>query len=172
METKTPATHKNIEIEFVEGPYNAMRAVRESAGKPNTVFSFRSPYRYNSSVKISEIRATNPIWQNNYGAGDASSLDSKMEDNYRRLQAMINRYMEEKDAKPSEARSKIIGDLNSSIKKCLQLEIIGVGNVEADKGTLYFRKHDHPNEFDFNVLSSGEKEVVDLLLDLYLRRRL
>jgi len=45
-----------------------------------------------------------------------------------------------------------------------------LGNVEGDKGTLYFKKPDHPKEFEFNVLSSGEKEVVDILLDLYLRK--
>ena len=93
-----------------------------------------------------------------------------MEDNYRRLQAMAYRYMQERDVKPSEARSVVIGELNNSIRKCLDLEITSVGNVEAAQGTLYFTKMDHPKEFEFNVLSSGEKEVIDLLLDLYLRR--
>jgi hypothetical protein len=45
-----------------------------------------------------------------------------------------------------------------------------LGNVEGNQGTLYFKKSDHPKEFEFNVLSSGEKEVVDILLDLYLRK--
>ena len=45
-----------------------------------------------------------------------------------------------------------------------------IGDIESSKGTLYFLKSDHPVEFDFNVLSSGEKEVVDILLDLYLRQ--
>ena len=93
-----------------------------------------------------------------------------MENNYRRLQGMVNRHMQDLDIKPSEARSKIIGDLNKSIKKCLDLEIANVGNVENSQGTLYFKKTDHPKDFEFNVLSSGEKEVIDLLLDLYLRK--
>ena len=45
-----------------------------------------------------------------------------------------------------------------------------MGNIEDDKGTLYFTKSDHPSDFQFDVLSSREKEVVDLLLDLYLRK--
>ncbi len=105
-----------------------------------------------------------------YGAGDASSLDNKMEENYRRLYAVYNRYLESEDVKPSEAKAKIIGDLNDSIRSCLDIEVSSIGNVEAAKGTLYFKKPDHPKEFEFNVLSSGEKEVVDLLLDLYLRK--
>jgi 2-hydroxy-3-keto-5-methylthiopentenyl-1-phosphate phosphatase len=110
------------------------------------------------------------ITNNNYGASDASSLDGKMEENYRRLLGTTNEYMQTKDVKPSEAREKILGDLNSSIKKCLDLEIVNIGNVESNKGTMYFKKSDQPKEFDFNVLSSGEKEVIDILLDLYLRK--
>ena len=170
MNADIPPHFTNVEIDFIGGSYRQMREEREKVGKSNTVFSFRSPYRYNSHIKISQIRSTNAISQNNYGAGNASSLDSKMEDNYRRLQAMVSRYMQEKDVKPSEARSKIIGELNASIKMCLDLEISSVGNVENNQGTLYFKKADHPKDFEFNVLSSGEKEVIDLLLDLYLRK--
>jgi len=160
----------DVEIQFVDGSYEAMRVRRTAAGKPQTIFSFRSPYRYNNQVKITEVRATTPISENNYGASNASSLDSKMEDNYRRLQAAVHRHMEEKDIRPSEARSRVIGELNASIAKCLDLELSSVGNVGAGQGTLFFKKLGHPKEFEFNVLSSGEKEVVDLLLDLYLRK--
>lgn len=135
---------QNVEIAFVEGSYDEMRRKRVAVNKPATVFSFRSPYRYNNHIKIGDIRAMSSIQDNNYGASDTSSLDSKMEDNYRRLQAKVNRYMQENDARPSEARSKIIGDLNASIKKCLELEISDVGNVEAGQGTLYFKKNRPP----------------------------
>jgi predicted ATP-dependent endonuclease of OLD family len=78
--------------------------------------------------------------------------------------------MNDVDCTPSQAKAKIIGDLNSSIRNCLDLEISSIGNIEASQGSLYFKKSDHPSEFEFNVLSSGEKEVIDILLDLYLRR--
>ena len=161
---------QNVEIDFTEGTYSSVLQQRSQSGNQGTIFSFRSPYRYNSQLKITETRATTEIRLNDYGAGDASSLDAKMEDNYRRLYAVYNRYMETADARPSEAKAKIIGDLNNSIRNCLNLEMSGIGNVEASQGTLYFRKSDHPKEFEFDVLSSGEKEVIDLLLDLYLRK--
>lgn len=74
------------------------------------------------------------------------------------------------DCRPSEAKKHIIGELNAAIGNCLQLEIDNLGDIEAGKGTFYFRKEDTTITFDYNVLSSGEKEVVDLLLDLYLRK--
>lgn len=163
-------TWQDIEIQFTSGPYVTVRSQKITAGHENTIFSFRSPYRYNSQLRISETKAVPEIRKNSYGASNASSLDAKMEDNYRRLYSFFNRYRDENDLKPSEAKAKIIGDLNASIRRCLDLEISSLGNVEGNQGTLYFNKIDHPREFEFNVLSSGEKEVVDLLLDLYLRK--
>ena len=162
--------HRDVDIQFTTGPFQKIHGLKFAVGKASTIFSFRSPYRYNSNMKISDVKAVPDIKLNSYGAGDASSLDAKMEDNYRRLRAVYSRYRDENDVKPSDAKAKIIGDLNASIKNCLDLEIVNLGNVDGDRGTLYFKKPDHPKDFEFNVLSSGEKEVVDLLLDLYLRK--
>jgi AAA15 family ATPase/GTPase len=161
---------QNVEIIFDRGSYSAVRTEKEKAGKERTIFSFRSPYRYNSNLKITESRAMPELRLNNYGASTATDIDDKVEQNYRRLNIKYNRYLHETDSRPSEAKQKIIGDLNASISKCIDLTVSSLGDIEASRGTLYFKKPDHPTEFDFNVLSSGEKEVVDLLLDLYLRK--
>lgn len=162
--------YQNVDIEFTEGRYQKIREERAKIGTENTIFSFRSPYRYNSNLKVTQSKATKEIRLNSYGASSASDLDDKMEENYSRLYIKFNKYLHDTDCKPSEAKAKIIGDLNASISKCLDLEISSIGDIEASEGTLYFQKKDHPNKFEFNVLSSGEKEVVDILLDLYLRK--
>jgi hypothetical protein len=135
---------QSVAIGFEGEDFSAARGRRTAAGKPNTLFSFRSCYRYNSNVKIREARATAAIAQNDYGATTSIDLDEKMVENYRRLYAKYNRYLEESDSKPSEAKAKIIGDLSTSLKKCLDLEVQSLGNIEAGKGTLYFKKSDHP----------------------------
>lgn len=163
-------SYQNVEIEFEAGTYEEVRAAAKTTGTEQTIFAFRSPYRYNSVLKVKETKATTEIRKNDYGANDASSIDSKMENNYRRLYSVYNEYLEKYDVKPSEAKAKIIGDLNFSIQSCLDLEVSSLGNIESSKGTIYFTKMGHPSEFEFNVLSSGEKEVVDILLDLYLRK--
>ena len=93
-----------------------------------------------------------------------------MEMNYRRLQAKYSKYRDENDIKPSEARAHIIGELNRALSNCLDLIISSLGEVQSGQGTLYFEKSDQTDPFEFNVLSAGEKEVVDILLDLYLRQ--
>ncbi len=161
---------QNIQIDFVDGNFQSVRGQKQKTGKEQTIFSFRSPYRYNNSLKVIQSKATQELRLNNYGATTSADLDDKMEENYRRLYIKYNKYLNETDCKPSEAKIKIIGDLNSSIRSCLDLEVFSIGDIEASQGTLYFKKPDHPNEFEFDVLSSGEKEVVDILLDLYLRQ--
>lgn len=163
--------YQNISISFIEGDYDTIRRNKKTQGKENTIFSFRSPYRYNNNLKVTQTKAVDEIRLNNYGATLSSDLDDKMEENYRRLNIKYTKYLNEQDCKPSEAKRHIIGELNSSIKSCLDLEITSLGNIEDSKGTLFFSKSDYSGtQFEFNVLSSGEKEVVDILLDLFLRK--
>jgi len=163
-------SYENVEIVFVEGAYAQVREQKAKIGRENTIFSFRSPYRYNADLKVKESRSTTELRLNRYGASAAIDIDDKMEESYRRLNIKYNRFLHDQDCRPSEAKERIIGELNSSISNCIDLEISSIGDIEASRGTLYFKKPDHPAEFEFNVLSSGEKEVVDLLLDLYLRQ--
>lgn len=163
--------YQKVNVEFVEGNYYSVHERKSQNGKGNTIFSYRSPYRYNSNLKIRETRAVNDIRLNNYGASLSADIDDKMESNYRRLNIKYNKYLNEHDCRPSEAKYHIIGELNKSLQECLDLCITSLGDIEDNKGTLFFSKSDYEGkEFEFNVLSSGEKEVVDILLDLYLRQ--
>ncbi len=170
MKDENVVNQDDIDIDFVEGKFLNILEQRQSTGQAMTIFSFRSPYRYNSNLKIPNIKSVDDIRLNNYGASSCADIDQKMEQNYRRLNAFYRAEMDKNDICPSEAKKIIIGELNQSIKNCLDLQIANLGNVEGGKGTLYFTKSDQPKPFEFNVLSSGEKEVVDIILDLFLRK--
>ena len=161
---------QNISIEFEQGTYTDILQKLFSEGKGRSVFSFRSSFRYNGNLKVTETKAVDDIIKNNYGASSASDIDQRIEEDYRRLLAKYNNYRDENDLQPSIARLHIIGQLNEALSACLDLEIINLGNIDDNKGTLYFKKSDSDIVFDYNVLSAGEKEVVDILLDLYLRK--
>lgn len=75
---KTPNfNYQNVEIEFDKGAYATVRQEKQKQGKENTIFSFRSPYRYNSNLKGS-ITGLLMIWG---AVADKKSLhDKKMLD--------------------------------------------------------------------------------------------
>ena len=113
--------YENIVIEFTESNYYALRKEKEKVGQENTMFSFRSPYRYNNNLKVSESRATREIRLNYYGATASSDIDDKMEENYRRLNIKFNKYLKDNSSSATydSAKIKIIGDLNFSLKNCM-----------------------------------------------------
>ena len=162
--------YQNVKITFDEGDFDQVYQIKSASGRHRTIFSFRSCFRYNGELNVRESKAVDSLIDNTYGASYASAIDQRIEQNYRRLKIKYDTYLQEEDCKPSEARSHIIGELNAAITNCLALEIDNLGSIESGNGTLFFSKKDTLNSFSFNVLSSGEKEVIDILLDLYLRK--
>ena len=160
----------NIFIEFDQGNFNIVRNKLYSIGKAQTIFTFRSSFRYNGNLNVKESKSVSELRENDFGASYASDIDQRIEQNYRRIQIKYNKYLNENDCRPSEAKAHIIGELNKAIENCLKLKIDNLGDIEAGQGTFYFKKEDTSKVFDYNVLSAGEKEVVDILLDLYLRK--
>lgn len=146
--------YKNISITFDEDDCSKV-----FEQKQNTVFSFRSSFRYNGTLNVTESKSLPELRHNNYGASTASDIDDKMDQNYRRLYIKYNHYLNDNDCRPSEAKAHIIGELNNAIGKCINLEIDNIGEIEEGKGTLFFRKTDTPEPFEYNVLSSGKKKL-------------
>ncbi len=163
-------SYENITIDFLEGTFDSIRSIKVKEGYEKTIFSFRSSFRYNGSLNVRESQAVSELRKNDFGATSAADIDQRIEQNYRRLNIKYNKYMNDNDCRPSEAKAHIIGKLNEAISNCLCLSIDNLGNIEAGQGTIFFKKDDTVIPFEYNVLSSGEKEVIDILLDLYLRK--
>lgn len=162
--------YTNVKIEFMEGDFSDIYQKKSNIGENKTIFSFRSSFRYNGILNVRESTALNEIRNNDIGASSASDIDQRIDQNYRRLNVKYNKYLNDSDCRPSEAKEHIVSELNAAISNCLELSIDNLGNIEAGQGTLFFKKEDTTSIFEYNVLSAGEKEVVDLLLDLYLRK--
>jgi len=161
---------ENIDIQFDAGDFPSVRKAKIPTGLQNTLFSFRSSFRFNGNLNVRESKAVSEIRKNDFGASTAADIDQRIEQSYRRLKIKYDTYMNAKDCPPSAAKAHIIGELNAAISSCLSLTVDDLGSIEAGNGTLFFRKDDYVKPFSYNVLSSGEKEVVDILLDLYLRK--
>ena len=163
-------SQEKVIINLDIGDFFEIMSERTANGQHKKMVTFRSSFRYNGLLNVKEIRAVSDISKNDFGASYASDIDQRIEDSYRRLQSKYVAYMNETDSRPSEAKTHIVGELNDAIKNCLSINIENFGNVEAGQGTFYFSKPDTSHPFEYNVLSSGEKEVLDILLDLYLRK--
>lgn len=157
----------SVEVAFIDGDYYSIRAKKLLDNRENTIFSIRSPYRFASGQATGN---SDPITMNSYGASDFSANDKKLDVNYGRLFKKYREYMELNDCRPSDARKFIIEELNASIEKCLPIAIESLGEIDAGDAELIFRKQGQKGAFPFSDLSSGEKSVVDILLDLYLRK--
>ena len=162
--------YQNVEIIFDAGTFDAVRNAKKTDGLENTLFSFRSSFRYNGNLNVQESKAVTEIRRNDFGATTAADIDQRIEQSYRRLKIKYDKYMNDNDCRPSEAKAHIIGELNNAVSNCLKIKVDNLGNIEAGQGTFFFKKDDTTNAFEYNVLSSGEKEVVDILLDIYLRK--
>ena len=100
---------------------------RETSGLGNTIFSFRSPYRYSGNLLKTILEQVSDIKENIDGAGFSNQLDDKITQNYSRLYVYYHNLLEREDLQASIAKARVIGGLNTSIKNCLDIEITNIG---------------------------------------------
>lgn len=162
----------NVIISFDTGTFAEAFTAKQTNGKGKTMFSFRSPYRYSSQLSVSTLSKIGDIKENNIGAGATVHLDDKVTDNYQRLYSSIDRMYKTHGSSLTyeQAKKVVLGQLNESLSKVLDISISDHGDILDGKGTLYFKKLNQDAEFEFNVLSSGEKEVVDILIDIFIKK--
>lgn len=164
--------YKAITISFDNGlSFHQERKARKLEGRENTILSFRNSYRFNSNLDIKLQEALPDIKTNKSGASTSVDLDDNMTQNYQRIVVYLNHYRKDNDLTDKQAIEAILGELNKVFEACLNITLVDRGDIMSSRGMLFFKKKNQPNEFSFNVLSRGEKEVVDLMLDIYLKRK-
>jgi hypothetical protein len=89
-----------------------------------------------------------------------------MKENYERILGIAYEDVFENGSKTGdEIMEDLIGKVNRILSNVLDIKISSLGNVMQKKGSLYFEKENTTN-FPYANLSSGEKEVLDLIIDL------
>lgn len=162
---------ENVKVEFDEGNFQDVLSRKNSEGTPKTIFAFRGPHRHYSNLNVTSLSKVPSVIENNVGASSTVDLDDKITQNYQRLYSLIlQKIKEDGDIGYNQIKKEIIGSLNMELNNVLGLNIHDHGDIQDGKGTLLFKKEDQESPFEFNVLSSGEKEVVDLLLDIFLKK--
>lgn len=150
--------HVAITIEFAGGD---QQITKKS-------FHVRSPYRFTSRLKVDSIAAQPSVLDDPSRPGSSVEIDSRLQENFARLHgSMVAAFWKGEKTGP-EVRQELVGRVNDALANVLDVRITDLGDVTQGKGQLYFEKGEATN-FPYEILSSGEKEVVDLVIDLIIR---
>lgn len=148
---------------------NAITIVN-SAGNSNfnlKSFCIRTSYRFASKIDVAQITSKGEILKDARPISSIS-LDSRLQTNYERLIGNAYTAFEKGEKTGKQVKDELIGKINTVLAKVLDIQISSFGNVVEGKGSLYFKKQ-NTVDFPYSNLSSGEKEVVDILIDLIVK---
>jgi predicted ATP-binding protein involved in virulence len=133
-------------------------------------FYIRTAYRFTSKINVNQIAAMQSILDTRDEPMSTIALDSRLESNYRRLLGASYSEFFKGTKTGDEVRKELIDEINTILKNILDIEISDLGNILENKGQFYFKKG-NVKDFPYANLSSGEKEVVDIILDLKIKNK-
>lgn len=132
---------------------------------------FRTAYRHDPDFEVTRLqRQESVVHEKRFQR--MIETDGTVSNNYQRLASQA--FQDAFDRLPGSMnldsfREMVIGDLRHSLQRVFpDLELQSLGNP-LEKGTFHFKKGT-VDRFSYKNLSSGEKAVFDLLLDLVVRR--
>ena len=153
--------------------YNKQQAIQitfsgNEQGVTKKSFHVRSAYRFTPSLNVSSISTQPPILDDNRRPHSSVAIDNRLQENCERLLGLAYDEFDKGEKTGDEVRTELLGCINAILEEVLEVRVASIGNVRAGKGQLYFDKSDAKN-FPYQNLSSGEKEVIDIVVDLVIR---
>jgi energy-coupling factor transporter ATP-binding protein EcfA2 len=133
-----------------------------------TSFYVRSAYRFTSALSVGSIQALGDPLADERRPGSSFRLDQRLQTNYERMLGQLLTAFWQQGVTGQQVRQQLIGSLNDRLERVLEIRVSELGDVSAGKGQLFFEKGGSKN-FPFENLSAGEKEVIDLLVDLVVK---
>ena len=131
-------------------------------------FYIRTSYRFTPKINIQQLALVPDILDLNDEPISTIALDQRLESNYQRLLGAAYTAFDEGAKNGDQARAELIGKTNNILANILDIQISSLGNILRGKGQLYFKKGS-TIDFPYANLSSGEKEVIDLVIDLIVK---
>lgn len=132
-------------------------------------FHLRSSYR-NDSVERNRITLTPPPIETEQRFARLIENDQAVAANYSRLFSQLMERcsaVDQRGKNVGELQDKVFGELRETIEQLFsdqKLVLNGLGNPA--KGEIFQLSKGRSQEFSYEVLSSGEKAALDLLLDI------
>lgn len=131
-------------------------------------FYVRSSQRHSESVNFQfnqGLRLSDDPWK----PASTSSIDWRINSNYNLLMMDLIKSFQSWTETWSQVRARYIDKINNILSVILDIQISNLADVtDSQKGDLYFEKGSVKN-FPFKNLSTWEKAIVDLVMDLVLK---
>jgi len=131
-------------------------------------FYIRTAYRFTSKFNVTRLEAQPEILALRDEPISSIAIDTRLEANYKRLLGKAYTEFFDGSKTGDDVRNELIGKVNQVLNQILDIEISELGNILEKKGQLYFKKG-NVKDFPYSNLSSGEKEVIDIILDLIIK---
>jgi len=147
----------------------AVNVIPASGTLSKTSFYIRTAYRYTSSLGIDSIKKLSAAIDEARPA-NSIQLDSRAQKNYERLMGGFVEEVFGKDKTGKQWADENLGVFNGVLEKILDIKISNLGNITEGRGQLWFEKG-KSKDFPYMNLSSGEKEVIDIVLDLIIKKK-
>lgn len=151
--------------------YNQHEAVRiETTNADYGIkgFYIRTAYRFTSKIQVDQISRVPGILELRDEPISTIALDTRLESNYKRLLGSAYSEFFKGEKTGSTVKEELVGKINSVLNRVIDVEISDLGDILNGRGQMYFRKG-HSRNFPYSNLSSGEKEVIDIVIDLLVK---
>lgn len=148
--------------------HEAVTIIPQNGSINRKSFYIRTAYRFTSKFNVTTLQALPEILQSKDEPISSIAIDTRLEANYKRLLGSAYTEFFVGNKTGEQVRTELIGKINSILNNILDIEISDLGNILAKKGQLYFKKGNAIN-FPYSNLSSGEKEVIDIITDLIIK---
>ena len=148
--------------------YQSVSLTPKSGTIDRKSFYIRTAYRFTSKFNVQSLEALPGVMESRDEPISSIAIDTRLEANYKRLLGAAYSEFFEGSKTGETVRNELIGKVNGILNRILDIEISSLGNILAKKGQLYFKKG-NVSEFPYANLSSGEKEVIDIVIDLIVK---
>ena len=131
-------------------------------------FYFRTSYRYTPKLDLREIKSINEKQSRQDHPISSIAMDQRLINNFAKLHSILYSEYTKGSKTGNQIHGEFIEKINNILSNILDVRISGLGNPMEQKGQLYFSKSNTIN-FPYANLSSGEKEVIDIVIDLVIK---
>ena len=131
-------------------------------------FYFRTSYRYTPKINATGIKPINETLNSQNHPISSIAIDQRLYNNYERLHAVLYSEYTKGLETGNEIHGAFIKKVNGILSNILDVQISDLGDPLNGKGQIYFKKG-NTIDFPYANLSAGEKEVIDIVIDLVIK---